>query len=397
MVKNILTIVWNNRQKIVWIYFEQVLVFIVLMLSSVSLARVADQYYTPGLVKSDDLVFFGYVVSASANYHGGNFLDIANEMDAVLARLEKDPSVIAFTEGFNTVPYMRPTEYYFKDSVVLNDKKYLVQQMGSDVRGVEVFDLDLEEGTWLPAGMLEDNYFPAVITRQLADLAGWEKGESVGKKIEVSRVEKYIVVGVVSGIKYTPLEKSQPGLFTLNTMFGTRRSQYREFCARVKPGMKDDFINAYGREFRRGISDKNTKLIVGDLEESSRAMMSSVRQNLILQITPTLFLFLFSFLGTFGLFWLYTQKRVSEFALRRAIGSTKTKLVALVVAESMLITLLASVPGLLLSLFIYDLTPVHLVAIGITLGIMLLFSVFSAWYPAYKASKMDPAAALHYE
>ena len=69
----------------------------------------------------------------------------------------------------------------------------------------------------------------------------------------------------------------------------------------------------------------------------------------------------------------------------------------MVISESVSITLLASVPGLLLSLFIYDLTPVHLSAIGITLGIMLLFSVFSAWYPAYKAPGMDPAAALHYE
>ena len=69
----------------------------------------------------------------------------------------------------------------------------------------------------------------------------------------------------------------------------------------------------------------------------------------------------------------------------------------MVISESVSITLLASVPGLLLSLFIYALTPVHLAAIGITLGIMLLFSVFSAWYPAYKVSGMDPAAALHYE
>ena len=397
MVKNILTIVWNNRQKIVWIYFEQVLVFIVLMLSSVSLARVADQYYTPGLIEGDDLVFFGYNVNYSANYHGGNLEDIAREMDAVLARLEKDPSVVALTEGFSTVPYQRAAEFYFQDSVTVNDRKVLVNLMGSDEKGLEVYDLDLEEGSWLPAGMLENDYFPAVVTRQLADLAGWEKGQSVGKKIEDSRLKKYMIVGVISGIKYEPLEESKPGFFTLNNRFGTRRNFSRELCAKVKPGMKDDFHNAYGREFRRGISDKNTEFLFYDLEKGRRDMMSSVRRNLILQIVPTLFLFIFSFLGTFGLFWLYTQKRVSEFALRRAIGSTKTKLVALVVAESMLITLLASVPGLLLSLFIYDLTPVHLVAIGITLGIMLLFSVFSAWYPAYKVSRMDPAAALHYE
>ena len=52
---------------------------------------------------------------------------------------------------------------------------------------------------------------------------------------------------------------------------------------------------------------------------------------------------------------------------------------------------------MLLSFFIFDLTWVNVCAVVATVVLMAFFSVFSACYPAYKVSKVNPAEALHYE
>jgi ABC-type lipoprotein release transport system permease subunit len=70
----------------------------------------------------------------------------------------------------------------------------------------------------------------------------------------------------------------------------------------------------------------------------------------------------------------------------------------LIISESLLITSFAMFPSLLLSFLIYDYASIaDATAIFTTVCIMLLFSVISAWYPAWKVSKVNPAEALQYE
>ena len=145
------------------------------------------------------------------------------------------------------------------------------------------------------------------------------------------------------------------------------------------------------------MKDKNVRFHFGDLEREKQNDMLGEILGLAVLVIPTIFLLIFAFIGTFGIFWLSSQKRIKEFALRIAIGSTPTKLIGLVIKESIVITSISIVPGLLLSFFIYEFTIVHIIAIGITVILMLLFSIFSAWYPAYTVSKIKPAKAIKYE
>ena len=112
---------------------------------------------------------------------------------------------------------------------------------------------------------------------------------------------------------------------------------------------------------------------------------------------PAFFLFIFAFIGTFGLFWLQSKKRLKEYALQLALGATRRDLMKMVLGESLLISVMASIPSVLLAFFIYDFTVENIAAVVTTILLMCLFSLFSAWYPAYRISRVNPAEVLHYE
>lgn len=83
-----------------------------------------------------------------------------------------------------------------------------------------------------------------------------------------------------------------------------------------------------------------------------------------------------------------------EFALRLVVGATKQRLIGLVVTESLILSVLAALPGMVLFGFVYEWTGVNVAAIGMTLVVMIVFAVFSAWWPAYKVVQVNPVEAM---
>ena len=115
MIKHILTMLYNQKKKFTAVVFEQVLVFIAL---SVSLAVTLDlfrSYRSPGMLDVDNVIGFGYLVNK--NHDGQAFVKSAEAMDAVKEKLEKKPYVEGISECMQILPYQRPAENYWADSV----------------------------------------------------------------------------------------------------------------------------------------------------------------------------------------------------------------------------------------------------------------------------------------
>ena len=138
----------------------------------------------------------------------------------------------------------------------------------------------------------------------------------------------------------------------------------------------------------------NQEIGLFSLESLKVTTMLSDIVNMGAMIIPVLFLLVFTFIGTFGLFWLYSSKRRKEFALRIVVGATPRELYRFVVSESLLLSVLALLPGMVLFCFVYPFDPVHLSALGCACLVMILFSVFSAWWPAYKVARMNPVEVM---
>jgi hypothetical protein len=383
---------WNQKRRYCGILTEQFLTGIILMLCAVSVAEAIKKYRDPGMLNTDNVLTFGYMIQGNSSKPA--IVNSAKESLKVIDdNLKKLPFVEYTAKTSSLAPYLRPNESYRSDSIRVDEKRLQVFIKSSDEWGASVFNLKMEEGKWLSDHPMEDGSDPVIITRQFADKAGWTG--VIGKKITL-RSRTYTVVGMVAGLKQQPFEPS-PAAIVVPTYVMDGSGFYSEYVAKVKNGEQAAFYDACNKEFKRLISNKRVEPLVSDLRMRKEASMINATAGIVLQAIPTLFLLIFAFIGAFGIYWLYSRKRQKEFAVRMAMGSTGQQLIGIVVMESLLITGIALLPALLLSIFIYEYAMVHVAGVSVTVCTMLLFSLISAWYPAWKVSRMNPAEALQYE
>lgn len=387
MLKQIFKQIWNDRKRFSGIFVEQTLVFIILMISMVSIIGAVKKYNEPGLLDTDNTVYFGYMAT---NFGSSDLPKVSSSMDEIVDKLRKNPNVKAITEGYNFAPYLRADEYNDSDSITINKVKLKIYVKQSDRYGAVVFLPKFTEGGWITDKRLSDGSEPVVITQSIADTMKW--GKSVGKKLTYKN-QNFTVVGVIEGMKQNVFTPSVNAIII--PIYNRLSNGYRELSAKVND--QKLFITDYYKLWNKLVVSKDVQISIADLQSAKNTSMLGTTSTIIMQAIPTLFLLIFAFIGTFGIFWLNSQKRIKEFALRIAMGSTPRMLTILVITESLIISLLSILPGLVLAFFIYEFTVTNLVAIVITIGLMMIFSVFSAWYPAYMVSKINPAKAFNYE
>ena len=131
----------------------------------------------------------------------------------------------------------------------------------------------------------------------------------------------------------------------------------------------------------------------------------------------TSFLLINIFLGIIGTFWLRTQSRRGEIALRMALGSSKKKVRQTYILEAIVLLFIASILGVILSVNILatgalnniglpmvegdslkDLSLIQLLTdYLLTFGMLTVVTVLAVWYPSQKASRVHPAVVLREE
>ena len=125
--------------------------------------------------------------------------------------------------------------------------------------------------------------------------------------------------------------------------------------------------------------------------------MFRMSSRLQLMFVPVFLLVLFAFAGTLGHQLFNAARRAVEFSLYRAVGATRIDLMVTVLLQSAILTLLAAVPSVILAVAVSGAGLSGLYSALATVALMLLFSLASACYPAWKISHVEPAAVLHEE
>lgn len=110
-------------------------------------------------------------------------------------------------------------------------------------------------------------------------------------------------------------------------------------------------------------------------------------------------------IGLYGVVAYAVSQRTLEFGIRMALGATKGDVEWMVLGNSMRLTAIGIVGGLLLSLatmpllqhLLYGLSPFDPIAFSTASMLWVLIAGLASWHPARRATRVDPLTALKYE
>ena len=345
-----------------------------------------------------------------------------HNFERLVERIRQHPDVEVVGLSYFSLPYTRSnmTNGVWRDSVQLNIRSMLVSPDYMKVFGIGTASGGSPEelGAKLPAMTNQtDMVVSAGVAETLfgrTDVVGSELipgGDSVPRHIvavtEPVRNDEYSIGHrhVVFSLLDLPFMCSQWGM-------DEERFTSVQVTFRVRPGVSSpDYAQKFLREMKR-------QLMVGNFWVSDVESYQKVRADFLANSLETSSRKLFSALGAFflvnvflaviGTFWFRVNRRRGELGLRMAVGSTRSGIQGLMIGEGLLLLTLAALPALLvcLNLVWMDLLSTSVMAEGaerflavsLLTWVVLAFVIFLAtWYPSRKASRLEPAEALHYE
>jgi putative ABC transport system permease protein len=114
---------------------------------------------------------------------------------------------------------------------------------------------------------------------------------------------------------------------------------------------------------------------------------------------------LVSGVGIMNIMFVVVMERTREIGLRKAVGAPRMAIAGQFLVEAVVLTLLGGLAGIafgfLICIAVSSLTPlpasVPIWAVPVSLVICCAVGVFFGFYPAVRASGLDPVRALHYE
>ena len=177
--------------------------------------------------------------------------------------------------------------------------------------------------------------------------------------------------------------------------------------------MKSGFRPEDMERFLQGMGER---LTVNNVYVSSVVPLGEMRTEILKKSEDTMkkksalvsFMLINVFFGIIGTFWLRTQARQGEIGLRMALGSNRSRIGSLMNCEGLMLLVL-TVPLVLvfiLNMLYFDMLdtirlPYTWWRFAVTFGgaYLLMAGMISLgiWFPMYKAVRMKPAEALHYE
>jgi len=211
------------------------------------------------------------------------------------------------------------------------------------------------------------------------------------------------VIGVVKDARY----------FTLNE--GPMMEAY--FPCTQNPGFFSNFVvryapNASPQEIispvRHAIAAINPNILVdhvSSLEEQVDRTLA--RQSLIAQLSTffAVLAVLLACIGIYGLLSYSVARRTSELGIRLALGAPLSTLLWTILRESLILLVLGLAIGLpvaltstrILKSLLYELSPLDPISIAIAIGAIAVMTLAAAWFPARRATRINPSQALRAE
>ena len=421
MIQHIFKIIWTERKMNSWIVFELVLVFCILWFCVDYISFFMQRYFEPRGYTIEHVYTVNLGVkdaSVLSNIESQEQQDsLINSVWTIIDRIKKYPDIEAVSISWAAIPY---SGSYTNASVMIDSVEEFVQIKTVTPNFFKVFGMTVLQGNptdWNNGNNVfisgnNTNLFAKKDVTHLKTFNLWSRENEYSKTS---------VIGLISPSKRSEFDSADPIIYKLMgkndreliSIGGT------EICFKVKAGADKNFISRFTKDMQEQLS-------VYPFYLSSLTSMSDLREDYMKQngydnnfksiFAVSAFLFINIFLAVVGTFWFRIQTRRNEIGLRIALGSTRINIKTLFIVEALILLFLASIVAtpvcvnIALADILKDIGVPSIskaenhITIGqyvinycITFSILMLTAIIAVWYPAKKASEIQPAEALHYE
>jgi putative ABC transport system permease protein len=249
---------------------------------------------------------------------------------------------------------------------------------------------------------------PVVINQRLADKFFPGKNPlgqiyMIASHDKTAAPQRFRVTGVVAQFR-SHGELMDPVYFMLPRYIpGVGKDAAYSIMLKVKPGTSRLFeakLNARLKQIRG-----EWNFVITPLTEGRKSMLNMQMLPLTILSVIAAFLLVMVAFGLFGVLWQNTTQRIPEIGLRRALGADAGSIYRQIIAEQLLLStgavavamvLLVQLP--LTGVFGESLNwPVFWVSAALSASVIYLLSLLCSLYPGWRAARLSPTQALHYE
>ncbi|MBU4482366.1 ABC transporter permease [Patescibacteria group bacterium] len=321
------------------------------------------------------------------------------------------------TEALSEIPEVEYIGSYVEGitNVQYQNQNFDVKVIGVTSAYPDIESINFEQGGFFTTGDEDGISRVAVIGSQLAqDFFGQD--DPIGKKIKVKK-EIFKVIGVIEkrgsvgfenqdNIVVIPLGAAQKIIFGINHL--------HHIAMKVNSENSVPYVSEQAKDIMREQHDIDNP----DKDDFTVYTTANFIKTLS-NITNALKFFLSAIaaisllvggVGIMNIMLVAVNERTREIGLRKAIGATEKNIQNQFLIESIIVTLLGGVIGIILGAIISGgiaaiaaylgykwgfVITIPSVLLGI--GVSGLVGIIFGWYPSRKASKLEPVEALRYE
>jgi len=286
---------------------------------------------------------------------------------------------------------------------------FKVTEFEADEAFRNVLNIKLLSGKWLSKEKISSIH-PIVVTRSFASEL-FDGKSPLGKTIDIlddsdvgnnkKALVKALIIGLVEDFRENASSNSGPAYFINSNIIS---QPYARFL--LKSPIAGQF-QLLEDKIRRNLSAIDSQ----DIEIKQNAPLSLLKKyahktdyiQLTLAFIVFVFLIINVFVGVTGVFTYNLSKRGSEIGLRIAMGATSTAIWRQLLGETLTLTSIGIFPGVLIAIQLlimryfepYMTTSFGVLSLVMSALFLYLLMLSCAVYPSLKASRIQPAEALH--
>jgi predicted permease len=223
----------------------------------------------------------------------------------------------------------------------------------------------------------------------------WSYGEQV-------TAESPVIVGVVEDAKYFDVRTATPNMtYRLSATAPVDVLGNLEIRTAGEPASVGDAV-------RQAVAEVEPNLLLFDVVALDQRVDRGLTNDRLIAILTSTFgvvALLLACLGLYGTISYGVARRISELGVRMALGADRKNVLLLVIREAIALVIAGATVGLPLafaagrsvSSLLHGVDPLDPLAFAQATALLLVVAGIAAYFPAYRASRIDPMVALRAE